>query len=74
MAALKTLSPDLLAQVEARLQSMFPVRRVLRADPDAKPGIQTCPEWSREQERAYRKALKHGKKGPRRGECGTDKG
>jgi hypothetical protein len=59
---MKQLSPDLLAQVEAKLQSMFPVRRVLRADPDSKPGIQTVPEWSREEERAYRKVLRNGQK------------
>jgi hypothetical protein len=73
MAALKTLSPDLLAQIEARLQAMFPVRKVLHPEPVDKLGVKTC-EWSRETERAYRKALKHGKKGPRKGERGTDKG
>jgi hypothetical protein len=40
---------------------MFPVRKVLHPEPVDKLGVKTC-EWSRKDERAYRKVLKNAKK------------
>ena len=54
-------SPDLIQALETRLQSEFPVRKVIKADPNVKKGLQTCQEWSRRQERDYRRIVRAGK-------------